>query len=114
MITGFILWAAALGGMAATLAVIIGLFMRSRSLSDGREFAALRRPWNLRDFPLVTVIVPASNPSSPWIIPISKFSSPTIIRQTAAPELSKRLWSGAYPGRISALFSPAMIRLREG
>lgn len=61
MITSFILWAAALGGMAATLAWIVGLLVRARGLSADREFAALRRPGDLADFPFVTIIVPVRN-----------------------------------------------------
>jgi len=52
---------AVLGGMLATLAVIIGFLVRAGGLAADREFSALQRPENLADFPFVTIIVPARN-----------------------------------------------------
>lgn len=61
MIGDLLLGIAALTGMAATLAVIIGFFVRAGGLKADREFLALGRPEDLADFPYVTIIIPARN-----------------------------------------------------
>jgi len=52
---------AILGGILTTVAVIIGFLVRAGGLAADREFAALKRPENLADFPFVTIIIPARN-----------------------------------------------------
>ncbi|MCJ7580048.1 MAG: glycosyltransferase [Candidatus Aminicenantes bacterium] len=47
--------------MLATLAVIIGFFVRAARLTANREFHAQQRPENIADFPFVTIVVPARN-----------------------------------------------------
>lgn len=61
MAGGWMLGIASLTGLAATLAVVVGLLIRVSSLSADREFRAMARPANLDDFPLVTIVVPARN-----------------------------------------------------
>lgn len=55
-------------GMAATLAVIAGFFVRARVLRADREFDRLRRPADFSKLPSVTIIVPARN-AAPYIGP---------------------------------------------
>jgi hypothetical protein len=61
MAADWVLGIATVIGMAATLAVVIGLVVRFSTLSADREFRTMPRPANLDDFPLVTIVVPARN-----------------------------------------------------